>query len=176
MQTKQKEIFDTDEKTEKFDALFRNNYAQMLFLSELLFKKNGLSEAVAKERAQDALQEAMTIAWEKWRTVVTHPNPEGWLYQTVRNRTLKIVSDEWTWRKRMVQLNIYQEENADAASVSFSLHAELTALMTEEEFRLLYRLYVEGCTYRELSEGMGVSKPALMMRVSRLKARLRKEL
>lgn len=176
MQTKQKEIFDTDEKTEKFDALFRNNYAQMLFLSELLFKKNGLSEAVAKERAQDALQEAMTIAWEKWQTVVTHPNPEGWLYQTVRNRTLKIVSDEWTWRKRMVQLNIYQEENADAASVSFSLHAELTALMTEEEFRLLYRLYVEGCTYRELSEGIGASKPALMMRVNRLKARLRKEL
>ena len=174
MQTKQKELFDTDEKTEKFDALFRNNYAQMLFLSELLFKKNGLSEAVAKERAQDALQEAMTIAWEKWQTVVTHPNPEGWLYQTVRNRTLKIVSDEWTWRKRMVQLNIYQEENADAASVSFSLHAELTALMTEEEFRLLYRLYVEGCTYRELSEGMGVSKPELMMRVNRLKARLRK--
>lgn len=43
MQTKQKEIFDTDEKTEKFDALFRNNYAQMLFLSGLLFKKNGLS-------------------------------------------------------------------------------------------------------------------------------------
>lgn len=176
MQTKQKEIFDTDEKTEKFDALFRNNYAQMLFLSELLFKKNGLSEAVAKERAQDALQEAMTIAWEKWQTVVTHPNPEGWLYQTVRNRTLKIVSDEWTWRKRMVQLNIYQEENADAASLSFSLREKITTLMTEEEFRLLYRLYVEGCTYQELSETMGVSKSALMMRVSRLKARLRKEL
>ena len=176
MQTKQKEIFDTDEKTEKFDALFRNNYSQMLFLSELLFKKNGLSEAVAKERAQDALQEAMTIAWEKWQTVVTHANPEGWLYQTVRNRTLKIISDEWTWRKRMVQLNIYQEENADAASLSFSLREKLTTLMTEEEFRLLYRLYVEGCTYQELSETMGVSKSALMMRVSRLKARLRKEL
>lgn len=175
MQTKQKEIFDTDEKTEKFDALFRNNYAKMLLLSELLLRKKGLSEAVAKERAQDALQEAMTIAWEKWQTVATHPNPEGWLYYTVRNRTLKLVSDEWAWRKRMVQLNIYQEENADAASLSFSLREELTALMTEEEFRLLYRLYVEGCSYQQLSESMGIPKTALMMRVSRLKAKVRKE-
>ncbi len=176
MQRKQKKEFDTDERKEKFEALFRNNYAQMLFLSELLFKKNGLSEAVAKERAQDALQEAMTIAWEKWQAVATHPNPEGWLYQTVRYRTLKIVSDEWTWRKRMVQLNVHQEENADAACVTFSLREKLTTLMAEEEFRLLYRLYVEGCTYQELSKGMGISKDALMMRVSRLKARLRKEL
>lgn len=176
MQMKQKDIMKTDEKREKFDALFRSNYGQMLFLSELLFKKNGLSEPVAKERAQDALQEAMAIAWEKWETVATHPNPEGWLYQTVRYRTMKIISDEWTWRKRMVQLNIYQEANADAAAFSFSLCEQLTGRMTEEEFRLLYRLYVEGCTYQELSESMGVTKASLMMRVSRLKARLKKEL
>jgi RNA polymerase sigma-70 factor (ECF subfamily) len=29
--------------------------------------------------AQDLVQEAYTRAWQQWRVVVAHPNPEGWL-------------------------------------------------------------------------------------------------
>lgn len=41
--------------------------------------------------AQDLVQEAYTRAWQRWRTVSVHPNPEGW----VRLVVTRLATDRW---------------------------------------------------------------------------------
>ena len=53
--------------------------------------------------------------------------------------------------------------------------SELSDLLSEKEYLLLKRLYLEGYTYRELSRSLGVKQSTLAMRVKRLKERLQKD-
>jgi RNA polymerase sigma-70 factor (ECF subfamily) len=41
--------------------------------------------------AQDLVQEAYTRAWQRWRTVAEHPNPEAW----VRLVVTRLANDRW---------------------------------------------------------------------------------
>ena len=53
--------------------------------------------------AQDLVQEAYTRAWQRWRTVAEHPNPEGW----VRLVVTRLATDRWRrmgrWRDAVVR-------------------------------------------------------------------------
>lgn len=51
--------------------------------------------------------------------------------------------------------------------------AELQSCVREEEYRLLKRLYLDGSTYREISQETGLSQSAQAMRVSRIKQKVR---
>ena len=48
-------------------------------------------------------------------------------------------------------------------------------MMTDEEFQLMKRLYINGQTYDEVSADMGVKKSTLAMRVNRIKKRIVEE-
>jgi RNA polymerase sigma-70 factor (ECF subfamily) len=53
--------------------------------------------------AQDLVQEAYTRAWQRWRTVAEHPNPEGW----VRLVVTRLATDRWRrlgrWRAALLR-------------------------------------------------------------------------
>jgi RNA polymerase sigma-70 factor, ECF subfamily len=53
--------------------------------------------------AQDLVQEAYTRAWQQWRTLVEHPNPEGW----VRLVVARLATDRWRrlgrWRAALLR-------------------------------------------------------------------------
>jgi RNA polymerase sigma-70 factor (ECF subfamily) len=53
--------------------------------------------------AQDLVQEAYTRAWQQWRTLVVHPNPEGW----VRLVVARLATDRWRrlgrWRAALLR-------------------------------------------------------------------------
>ena len=53
--------------------------------------------------AQDLVQEAYTRAWQRWRTVAEHPNPEAW----VRLVVTRLANDRWRrmgrWRAALLR-------------------------------------------------------------------------
>lgn len=52
----------------------------------------------------------------------------------------------------------------------FQQRAEITSILTPEEYEILRKLYLEKYTYEELAREMGLKKSALAMRVKRSKA------
>lgn len=53
--------------------------------------------------------------------------------------------------------------------------AEITSILTPEEYEILRKLYLEKYTYEELAREMGLKKSALAMRVKRSKERFVKQ-
>ena len=51
---------------------------------------------------------------------------------------------------------------------------ELEGVVEPEELDLLRRVYLEGCSYQELAQELGVKPNTLASRVSRIKAKFRK--
>jgi RNA polymerase sigma-70 factor (ECF subfamily) len=48
--------------------------------------------------AQDLVQEAYTRAWQRWRTLAGHPNPEGWLRVVVARQATERMRRLGRWR------------------------------------------------------------------------------
>jgi DNA-binding MarR family transcriptional regulator len=63
----------------------------------------------------------------------------------------------------------------DDREEKYFLKADMAGILTDEEYRLLSRLYLEGYTYIELCEELGLKKSALAMRIKRIKERFLKE-
>ena len=57
----------------------------------------------------------------------------------------------------------------------FQQRAEITSILTPEEYEILRKLYLEKYTYEELAREMGLKKSALAMRVKRSKERFVKQ-
>ena len=66
-----------------FDEFYRTTSGRLL--------RYGYAVTGDVAEAQDLVQEAYTRAWQRWRTVVEHPNPEGWVRLTVT----RLANDRW---------------------------------------------------------------------------------
>ncbi|XVU22300.1 SigE family RNA polymerase sigma factor [Actinoplanes sp. CA-054009] len=66
-----------------FDEFYRDTSARML--------RYGYAMTGDLAEAQDVVQEAYTRAWRNWRTVASHPAPEGWLRLVVA----RLATDRW---------------------------------------------------------------------------------
>jgi RNA polymerase sigma-70 factor, ECF subfamily len=81
--------------TRSFDEFYRGSAKRLL----------GFGYAVTGDRAeaQDLVQEAYVRAWQRWRAVAEHPNPEGW----VRLVVVRLAADRWRrlgrWRAALAR-------------------------------------------------------------------------
>ena len=125
-------------------------------------------------KAEEAVQEAFALAWEKRGELLSNPSPAGWLFRATWFKAQELLRDEYIWVKRLLRLS--QQQTDQGQEDDFCLRLEMQSLLSEEEYTLLKKLYLDGYTYKELSREMGVGQSALAMRVKRLKARISKEL
>lgn len=154
-----------------FESLFREHFDRLRILAEkLLFLYGGNHDW---GRAEEAAQEAFSIAWEKQDALLSSPNPGGWLTLTLQNVVKNMLRQDFQWNKRLLQAQ---------DSLSFSpvqpppgADLELEDLISKEEFKLLKRFYLERATYDELCKELGIKNSALSMRIQRAKEHFRKE-
>jgi RNA polymerase sigma-70 factor, ECF subfamily len=66
-----------------FDELYRETSARLM--------RFGYAITGDAAEAQDLVQEAYLRAWQHWRSLVAHPNPEGWL----RLVLTRLAADRW---------------------------------------------------------------------------------
>ena len=161
------------EEEQEFEALYRSQYAAMYRYASALLKGGGGPAGYVAGRAEEVVQEAFSVAWEKRGELLASPSPAGWLCRAVQYKARELIREDQKWMKRVLRCSEYSGSQ-DAGN--FHLRSELSDLLSEEEYLLLKGLYLEGYTYKELSRQLGVKQSALAMRVKRLKERLRKEL
>ena len=158
-----------------FEAIYRTEYSKMLRLARLQMLRSGLPDAIAEDRAQDAVQLTFAIAWDYRKDLMQKESPIGWLYEALKYKTMSVISAEWKWRNRMEQLELYGDTFFSDPSVDSEAKLLLSSMVSPEDLLLLKKLYLGGYTYDTLSREMGISRSALAMKVHRLKKKLSEE-
>ena len=130
----------------RFEALYRKLYPDLLRCAEIALRTGGSWYVSVAGRAEEVVQELFAFAWEHQADLWSSASPTGWLYRVLR----------------------YKEDD-------FQQRAEITSILTPEEYEILRKLYLEKYTYEELAREMGLKKSALAMRVKRSKERFVKQ-
>ncbi len=130
---------------------------------------------LSDERAEDALQQALTQAWLALRADTEVQNAKAWLYRIVHNSALNALRgsgyDYCTLSESLSGAGAPQEDLDRRIAVREAL-AGLAAL-PEMQREALLRTAVEGSSHREAARELGVSEPALRGLVYRARTTLR---
>ena len=147
-----------------FETFVRNNHRDLLRFATALFRRsNGKADT---DRAEEAVQEAFTIAWEKRDAFLASPNPTGWMYLTLKNVSSNMLRQDYQWTMRILQA---QQSKEDPIAPPPGQNLELEGIIPQEDLNLLKRIYLYGETYEEVALSLGIKKSTLAMRVHRIK-------
>lgn len=138
------------------------------------------------ERAQDVVQDTFHEAVLHVDTLINHPNPGGWLMNTVKNR----IRENERQRNRYIQrfLSLESELLREPASYSGStLSADvidnmddvftvekIKQVLTEEEYKILKRLILDHATHLQVAQELGITVYASQKRLERIRKKLYK--
>jgi RNA polymerase sigma-70 factor (sigma-E family) len=124
--------------------------------------------------AQDAAQEAMARACERWDKIETYDNPVGWCYRVAMNWS----TSRWRKRKREIITDTLPTpaptEGTDFA-VQDRLLVALRSLSMDQRSVIVLRL-VEDWSINETAEALGIAPGTVQSRYARALVRLREEL
>ena len=130
--------------------------------------------------AEDAVQDAFTIALERWPRDGTPGNPGAWIVTTARNRAIdRIRRDQVFARKAelLARLELLPAEEDDVSSIPDDRLALVftcchPALAAEARVALTLR-EVAGLTTTEIAHAFLVAEPAMAQRLVRAKRKIR---
>ena len=116
--------------------------------------------------AEVAVQETFVVASKRVDKLMESERPIGWLYNTLKYIIKSIERDRAAVLRRCVSL-----DDTIGPSEEMEDPEELDA--SDEDLGLLKRFYIDGYKLTELAEELNTTVPALKMRISRIKKRLR---
>jgi RNA polymerase sigma-70 factor (ECF subfamily) len=128
--------------------------------------------------AEEAVQDAFTIALTHWPRDGIPPSPAGWIIATARNRALDHLRREVSRDERhRIALQLFEQEAAEEHDVRDDrLRLIFTcchpAIGTEAQLALTLRL-LGGLTTAEIARAFLVPEATLAQRLSRAKAKIR---
>ena len=154
----------------QFEQLYREHYQSLVRMALSRMKSYTSLELYTLGRAEEAVQETFGIAWEKRDDFLSSPAPLGWLIRALDFKIKELLRDEHTWRKRLLRFS--EQTTGQGRENDFQLRTEMLSVISEEEYALLKQLYLDGSTYKELSELLGLKQSTLAMRVKRIKERV----
>lgn len=148
------------------EDLYRAEYARLV----IFLRSRVGSLAAAEDLAQDTFHEALRHKQE----LMAHPNPQGWLLRTAKNKVMHWESE----RIRYLRLFVSMEDTRELPAKPEDSGKELLLLIRQglepEEYDLFLRLALEGKSHLEVSRELGISVWGCQKRMSRIKAKLEK--
>lgn len=159
-----------------FDELCNNYYKKIL--KYLMFNLNDESCAM------DAVQDVFLIAYEKIKSLKSHPNPAGFLFQTAKNIMKKKKREIY----QKVLNEVYKNDNSiiDIADNNSNIINILDKNINEDDFLIdvfsqlskekkeLYSLYyIQNNSMENIALKLGIEYSALRMRYVRLRKEIK---
>lgn len=149
-----------------FAAFYQKNIAS---LARTLTASLGDSQV-----AQDAAQEAMARACERWEKVESYDNPMGWCYRVAMNWA----TSRWRKRRREIitdRMPVGSGIDAPDFEAHDRLMDALRSLSVDHRSVIVLRL-VEDWSIGETAEALGIAPGTVQSRYARALSRLREEL
>jgi len=154
---------DTTTDAPGFDAFYRS---KRLVIVQALAVALGDADVAA-----DATDEAMTRAYERWRTVGQLDRPEGWVYRVASNWALSIFR-----RRRRSLHRMYDPAVAEATrTIDPAVHRAVAALDVKQRSVVVCR-HLLGWSVAETATALGISEGTVKSRLHRATTTLRTQL
>jgi len=138
-----------------FQSLYESNYEKMFKFSYRLIG--------SVESAQDLVHETFFLALFNQSKLSHHPNPEGWLMQTLKN----LVQNERRRLQKHPVVSLETFSNVVGEENITSLELLLPKQLTKEEREILIWRYEEQMEYKDIADRLGISEVGCRSRVSR---------
>lgn len=124
--------------------------------------------------AQDAAQEAMARACERWNKIGKYDNPTGWCFRVATNWATS------RWRKRRREITTDEDRRAGSVEnvdleVQDRLLVALRTLSIDQRSVIVLRL-VEDWSIAETAEALGIAEGTVQSRYARALKNLRAQL
>lgn len=129
---------------------------------------------VPMEQAEELAQETFAVACAHSKKMCESSNPRGWLLNTlkflIRNRGRKRES----WCELLMGDQDFDLILEDSPLEQVDLYLSYSDIISEEEFRLIEAIDVEGYTVRQVAQNLGISVDACQKRLRRAEEKFRK--
>lgn len=126
--------------------------------------------------AEEAVQETFRIACEKVGELMAHPNPGGWLTQTLKNVLRNMLRRQRTGESLVQEYLAVYGPQAASTSDKHPLDVSFHGVAHTEDFKLVKAMAIDGRSHLELAKELGISVDACKKRMQRAKEKLMKKL
>lgn len=149
------------------ESLYRSEYAKLLGYA--------LKRVGKIDLAQDLVQDTFHEAVQNREKLRSHPNPQGWLMQTLKNKVLYHEREHARYIKYFVSSEVVGEIASPSDHVS-EIMQTVEATLTAEEFYLFKRIMLQRDSHLDVAAELGITVWACQKRLSRIKEKLKKAL
>ena len=150
------------------EALYLEMYDKLMAYARCLVESDALAE--------EAVQETFRIACQKPESVYNSPNPQGWIFITLKN-TIRNIQSSRASVKRLLEMYLVAYAGKSAfENDRISVEIIYEDIADSDEFKLLKEISIEGKTYKEMAKARGITISACKKRVQRAKDKLQKKL
>lgn len=159
-----------------FDTLYHQHVDFLYRIGRRL-----LGGSAGEDQLLDVVQDVFLTAWQKRRELMIHPNPGGWLTQSLKLRCLGTNTKAQRRALRAAYSLDEEDSAAPAAPASFSPEQQaileshkqkIREFLGDDQAELFFAFVLEGRTASELSEATGLSQSCIFMRLARAKKKL----
>ena len=161
-------MIETEAQRQGIHALYLQEYPKLLAYARSLLR----DESLAKE----AVQDTFLVACTKPDTLLDHPNPPGWLMQTLKYTIYNMNRG----RAKLSALLLYYQENPlteDSLPLGeLELDVTCEALLGKEDWHMLKRFLLHHMSVQDVADSMGISREAAKKRLQRSHKRLKEKL
>lgn len=142
---------------------------QELFDKLMVYARSGLNnEALAEE----AVQETFRIACQKPESVCNSPNPQGWIFNTLKFTIQNIRSNQASAKHILESYRHFYSDELIYTENQLSIDVMYANIANTEELQILIEMAIEGKSHAEMAAKRGISVNACKKRVQRAKETL----
>jgi len=124
--------------------------------------------------AEDAVQEALEKAWSRRGQLQEMDNPTGWMVRVVKNQSFQKLRERQRWvvMESEDDLPEMPETVTEEVSPSVKLVFKFLKELPEKQQEIFHLREVEGLTYDEIADFMGISVEQVKVNLFRARKKL----
>lgn len=158
----------TPEQDQFFTKIYKERRNPLLMYAESALGNHAMAE--------DAVQLAFEIGWRKIEDFQNCPQPEGWIFKSLKFVVSNMKSRLRTERRVIAIMDDYRPDLVAAPADPLPLRVHFGELVDTPQFRIVYEMELQGRTLAEIAKELGISETACKKRAERARKDLQKKL
>ena len=126
--------------------------------------------------AEEAVQDTFRIVCQKPEAMISSPNPEGWIMNTLKNVLKNTIRNQNISRRILLDYFASNINDITVTNDRVGLEILYEDVADLEEFKMVKAMALEGKSYLEMSQDLGISMAACRKRMQRARETLRKKI